>query len=137
MTFSIRIWPHCSLCPILTDSVPPPSSLWPPKYQVMCAGGLDPVLRQTISDSRPTTNRSTLLTMFTLTGATEKNCENAMFQNIVNFGAKIQTRKTISYSRPTTNRSIHLVDDVPEHLKKIIVNCNVNFGAKIQTKQTI
>ena len=43
--------------------------------------------------------------MFTLTGATEKNRENAMLQNIVNFGAKIQTRKTISDSRPTTNRS--------------------------------
>ena len=54
-----------------TDSVPPPSSLWPPRYQVMWAGGLDPVDRQTTSDSRPTTNRSTLFTIFTVTGATE------------------------------------------------------------------
>ncbi len=56
---------------ILTDSVPPPSSLWPPRNQVMCAGGLDPVLRHTISDSRPTTKGSTLFTILTVTGATE------------------------------------------------------------------
>ncbi len=33
----------------LTDSVPP-SILTPPRYQVMCAGGLEPELLQTISD---------------------------------------------------------------------------------------
>ena len=57
---------------ILTDSVPPPSSLCPPKYQVIWAGGLEPVLLQTTSDSLPTTSRSTLLTIFTVTGATVK-----------------------------------------------------------------
>ena len=56
---------------IRTDSVPPPSSLWSPKNQVIWAGGLEPVLRQTTSDSRPTTNWSTLFTILTVTGATE------------------------------------------------------------------
>ena len=46
--------------------------------------------------------------MFTLTGATEKSRENAMLQNIVNFGAKFQTRQIILDTRPT-------IDDVHTH----------------------
>ena len=68
-----------------TDSVPPPSSLWPPKYQVIWAGGLEPVLRQTISDSRPTTNWSTLFTILTVTGATgnTKKIKEISWKNIL------------------------------------------------------
>ena len=75
--------------------------------------------RKTISDSRPTTNQSTLLTMFTLTGATEKSRENAMLQNIINFGAKIKRGKLSRIrSPPAIDPPCWRCSHSPEQLKK-------------------
>ncbi len=73
----------------LTDSVPP-SILTPPRYHVMCAGGLEPELLQTISDWRPTTIWSPLFEISTETGETGKK-EKDSINNFISIHQWIPT----------------------------------------------
>ena len=81
---------------ILTDSVPP-STRFPPRNQVIWAGGLEPELRQTISDDSPTTNWSSLFTIETAMGATAKTISRVNFPDFfLRFAVLIYITKTHS-----------------------------------------
>ena len=77
----------------------------------MCAGGLEPVLRQTISDSRPTTSWSTLFAISTIIGATAKNTYqifvfvHTMAREVINLGQKSIANQFDFLSRDTKRKN--------------------------------